>query len=1341
MDVITSSFEEALSLEVLSRQRSEDPDILMPVTRPSPACVVVNWVDFQLDDKASQYGEVSHPFVEAEKDKTFAEDSRLDFHLQTTDLSSQSSPFPSFASLTDNAAPHPLEDFMGNDKTQNVDFDAKSDDTFNETSIVDLNKRGSSENKTKVTVRDLRTIFSDEAAGFSSKTEAHDTDLPSFSHSLWADFQLDDKASQYGEVSHPFVEAEKDETFAEDSKLDFPFQTTDVSSQNSPFSSFASLTDNDAPHPLEDFMGNDKTQNVVFDAESDDTLNETSIVDLNKRGSSENKTKVTVRDLRTIFSDEAAGFLSKTKAHDTDLPSFSHSLWADFQLDDKASQYGEVSHPFVQAEKDKTFSEDDRLDFPLQTTDVSPQNSLFPSFASLTDNAAPHSLEDFMGNDKTQNVDFDAKSDDTFNETSIVDLNKRGSSENKSKVTVLDLRNSFSYEAAGFSSKTEAHDTDLPSFSHSLSESEDKSVVVNTSTSTSSIFSFDTAESSAKIDAHQPLAFLSPENSDGASPENADHSTGYEVSILPSGHLRVHHEGNDAVTKSRSISSGQTEFLAKDVGSGSSDVHLFHGSSESDCDISKDSFSSVDDEQITLSLSKICRDPSSGSLNNTIEIDSRCHSDKSDDNSSIFDVLEESLTNSECHDATSANQHECPTHGPKAESVVNLSGNQQVQGTNVVFVIDLEGDIPGIQSPVKEASVKEDVVVDIGSPFRLPKGPASYFMGEEESFSTPKVKNGRTRITNIETPATPSPEISSNIFHSLTDWSARSPLAIVHGISENILGVNTLENAQERSRQVEHSRSEESETSDPRQVANKSSKGEHDVVGRCNLDLETETQSFPTANGISKRRVRSLSYDTAKKSIIIRAAEFLYLDDLVGSFSTNDTGNIDEVNEEKNTTADMLLKSEREARRNLRERKCRKVQAYSRRHVQREKGQTYSTCGVGKAELGSKDKYMSTLSLTADARTPKTVLHSPPLTGRTITSAIPSDTHFSSIVPTLSSQKVKPNQNVLLTSMLPSTSLEEKTPTKVKDRIKQENSVVSLSSPSSVASSEKSATIVRPISPISSTGSCSSSVQRSTPSPASLNQSKYSDVPTRKLGAAIASRISTLTRIPPDFDGTIMAPLNSSEASISKTTSRPSKAAVKTLVSSPSSFRKMGDYATPLEAYSTTVKNPRSSLNEQRRVYQEKQTYNGSEGGLTQPPMTSWKENIAPKNKLETEGRKKKEMTELTKSTMRFQVQNVTPSVSPRSGDRSTQKPVASPPQNKPSTEGRKKNQATERSNSTMRLQVQNVTASVSPRSGDRSTQKPIASPPQLQKETLSAAPTKKLAVGIASRISAMNLS
>eukprot|EP00978_Attheya_sp_CCMP212_P001328 scaffold2764_cov57-Attheya_sp.AAC.1 len=891
----------------------------------------------------------------------------------------------------------------------------------------------------------------------------------------------------------------------------------------------------------------------------------------------------------------------------------------------------------------------------------------------------------------------------------------------------------------------------------------------------------------------------------------------------------------------------------------------------------------------------------------------------------------------------------------------------KAQGTNVVFVVDLEGDIPDRQSPVKEASVKEDPV-DISSLLRLPKG------------------------------------------------------------------VNTLENAQKRSRQVEPSRSKESETSDPRQVANKSSKGEHDVVARCNPDFETETQSFP-----------------AKKNTTIGGAEFLYLDDLVGLFSTSDTGNIDEVNEEKNTTADtkdtddsilpkdqlnesitatttcgeqesvslggcdtnhcdernltsertvdidsplgaqkvewersffdpvadsivaksflnivkgedkdkkrhpskldsnsrspftdkvvqdteehqgikayngsqdsedsemfvnygnisfeqeseneniqspssvhslkhgnaatneeeadpnMLLKSEKEARRNLRETKCRKVEAYRRRRVQRKKGQNHSTCVVGNPELGSKGKdksqkkelmgspsieqgfesplerernhmsatqneiavqncprkdcdsislpvsqrvnvngtwdrkrtttpvnepcistgkmypkadavalrksspktdrtittvtllqadatttaikksfpsqlltgmpLVSTLPPTADARTPKRDLHSPPSTGRTITYAFPSDTHFSSIVPTFSSQKVKPNQNVLLTSMLPSTALEEKTPTKVKDRIKQENSVVSLSSPSSVASTEKSATIVaRPISPFLSPGSSSSSVQRSTPSPASLNQSKYSAVPTRKLGAAIASRISTLTGISPDFDVTIMAPFNSSEASISKTTPYPSKVAVKTLVSSPSSFRKMGDYATPLEAYSTTVKNPRSSLNEQRRVYQEKQTYNGSEGGLTQSPMTSWKENIAPQNKLDTEGRKKNQTTERTKSTMRFQVQNVTTSVSPSSGGKPLQKPIKSPPQNKLYIEGRKKNQTTERSNLTMHFQVQNVTPSVSPRSGrgDRSTQKPIASPPQPQKETLSAAPTKKLAVGIASRISAMNLS
>jgi hypothetical protein len=170
----------------------------------------------------------------------------------------------------------------------------------------------------------------------------------------------------------------------------------------------------------------------------------------------------------------------------------------------------------------------------------------------------------------------------------------------------------------------EAHDTDLPSFSHSLSESEDKSVVVNTSTSTStsSIFSFDTAESSAKIDVHQSLAFLPPKNSNGASPENADHSTGYEVLILPSRHLRVHHEGDDAVTKLSSISSGQTEFLTKDVSSGSSDVRLFHESSESDCDISKDSFSSVDDE-IALILSKISWHPSKSPSNSTIEIDSR----------------------------------------------------------------------------------------------------------------------------------------------------------------------------------------------------------------------------------------------------------------------------------------------------------------------------------------------------------------------------------------------------------------------------------------------------------------------------------------------------------------------------------------------------------------------------------------------------------------------------------------------------------------------------------------------------------------------------------------------
>eukprot|EP00978_Attheya_sp_CCMP212_P028721 scaffold99964_cov47-Attheya_sp.AAC.1 len=201
--------------------------------------------------------------------------------------------------------------------------------------------------------------------------------------------------------------------------------------------------------------------------------------------------------------------------------------WGDFQLDDKASQYGEVSHPFIEAEKDETFAEASRrLDVPLQTTDLSSQNSLFPSFASLTENAAPNPLEVFTGNEKIQNVDFDAKSDDKFNETFIVDLNKRGSSENKTKVTARDLRTIFSDEAAGFLSKTEAHDTDLPSFSYSFSEREDKSVVVNTSTS--SIFSLDKAESSSKIDAHQPLAFLSPENSDGAFPENADHSTGYE---------------------------------------------------------------------------------------------------------------------------------------------------------------------------------------------------------------------------------------------------------------------------------------------------------------------------------------------------------------------------------------------------------------------------------------------------------------------------------------------------------------------------------------------------------------------------------------------------------------------------------------------------------------------------------------------------------------------------------------------------------------------------------------------------------------------------------------------
>eukprot|EP00978_Attheya_sp_CCMP212_P015943 scaffold41373_cov48-Attheya_sp.AAC.1 len=255
--------------------------------------------------------------------------------------------------------------------------------------------------------------------------------------------------------------------------------------------------------------------------------------------------------------------------------------WADFQLDDKASQYGEVSHPFVEAEKDKTFAEDSRHDFPLQTKDLSTQNSLFPSFASLTANAPPNPLplEDFMGNDKTQNADFDAKSDDKFNETLIVDQNKRRSSENKTKTTVLGIRTIYyPYEAAGFSSKAESHDTDLPSFSHSLSESKDKPVVVNTNTSTSSIFLLDKAESSAKIDTHQPLSFLSPKNSNGASPENADHSTGYEVSILPSRYLRVHHEGNDGVTKLSSISSGQTELLAKDVSSGSRDEYLFHGS-------------------------------------------------------------------------------------------------------------------------------------------------------------------------------------------------------------------------------------------------------------------------------------------------------------------------------------------------------------------------------------------------------------------------------------------------------------------------------------------------------------------------------------------------------------------------------------------------------------------------------------------------------------------------------------------------------------------------------------------------------------------------------------------
>jgi hypothetical protein len=51
-------------------------------------------------------------------------------------------------------------------------------------------------------------------------------------------------------------------------------------------------------------------------------------------------------------------------------------------------------------------------------------------------------------------------------------------------------------------------------------------------------------------------------------------------------------------------------------------VYLFHGSSESDCDISKDSFSSVDDEEITLSLSKISKDPSSSPLKNKVELDS-----------------------------------------------------------------------------------------------------------------------------------------------------------------------------------------------------------------------------------------------------------------------------------------------------------------------------------------------------------------------------------------------------------------------------------------------------------------------------------------------------------------------------------------------------------------------------------------------------------------------------------------------------------------------------------------------------------------------------------------------
>eukprot|EP00978_Attheya_sp_CCMP212_P036095 scaffold161338_cov38-Attheya_sp.AAC.1 len=612
----------------------------------------------------------------------------------------------------------------------------------------------------------------------------------------------------------------------------------------------------------------------------------------------------------------------------------------------------------------------------------------------------------------------------------------------------------------------------------------------------------------------------------------------------------------------------------------------------------------------------------------------------------------------------------------------------QVEGTNVVFVLDLEGDIPDKHPPVKAASVNKDNV-DIGSLLRLPKGISSYFMAEEESFSTPKVKNGRTRITNIETPATTSPEISSNIFHSLPDWSANSPLAIltlkdfiVHDISENILDVNTLENAQKRSRQVECSRSDESETSDPIQVASKSRMGENDVVARCNLDLETETKSFPTANGISKRRVRSLSYVTAKKNTTVGGSEFLDLDDLVGSFSTSDTGNIDEVNEEKNTTADtkdtddsilgdcdsrkteatnneeahpnMLLKSEREARMNLRETKCRKVQAYRRRRVQRKKGQNHSTCVVGNPELGSKDKEKSQR---------KKITGSPSIEQGCESPLVIERNHMSA------------TQNEVAVQNCPHKDCD------------------SISLPAAYR--------------VNVNGTWDRKVT-TTP----VNEPCISTGKMYPKADAVALRKSS-----PITDRTITT---ATERKENQTTER-SKST--------------------MQAYSATVKNPWSSSNEQRRVYQEKQTYNGAEGGLTQSPMTSWKENIAPQNKLDTEGRKKNKMTERTKSTTRFKIQNVTTSVSPSTAGKPLQKPIASPPQNELDIEGIKKNQMTERSNSTMRFQVQNVTASVSPRNGDRSTQKPVASPPQPQKEKLSAAPTKKLAVGIAARISAMNLS